>query len=466
MDEKKYYFPNTKDLSLLEYNHIFVSNLSWIERGIHNDIATFDLVVRELPKNWGYYIFDGTERFVHMIMNHGFDEGSIDILKKMGLIDSAKTEDFYKNFKFSGDVWSMKDGTAFFPGEPIVRITAPLAEANLLTAFMLNAFSYPVRILTKSLRVKIACGETIFYAGSLVRLPGFEQGIYALRAASLLNSKISSPYFYKKFDQYDPPSKLTANINHAMIKSFPAEREAYRYVLDKLLEKAEFFFVMIDTYELKKGLEIFIEEIKKTKDFDHDKIMITVDSGDIRKQAIYVRKMLDKNGLQDIMIQAMSNLDEYSIDKMVKRKTPVDCFITATALVNVVDNPKLEAVYKMAELQHANGTVEQKAKLTKGKESFPGRKQVFRSYKNGKMAGDIIGLEEENLGTPLLCKIIENGSLKIEIPGIEETKKHLYDEVELLPDNLKKIKCNSTYKVGVSEKLKNVLAEVKKTHIK
>lgn len=455
------YQMDPSDIPLLEYNNIFVANLAWINRGIDKDVATFDLVVRELPDKWSFYVFDGLERFIDLLLKHKFDNGAIKVLKKMNLIDSIETERFYKKFKFSGDVWSMKDGTIFFPGEPIVRITAPLLEANILTAFLLNVFSYPIRILTKSIRVKFACADTIFYAGSLVRLPGFEQGFFALRAGYLLNSQNSSPFFYRKFPQYTPPGKITANINHAVIKSFPTERDAFRYILDVLIDKANFFFVMIDTYELKKGLATFIEEIKSTPNLDSSKLMITIDSGNIQEQAFYVREELDKNGLRDIKIQAMSNLDEYSIDKMVKEKTPIDCYITATALINVIDNPKLEAVYKMAELQHVDGYVEQKAKLTKGKESYPGRKQVFRIYEGGKMVGDIIGLENEKLGEPLLYKFIENGKLILKVPNLDETKEDLEKELLSLSGKYKDVNNSVSYPVSISKQLDELLTDVK-----
>lgn len=458
------YLINLDEIPLVEYNNIFVSNLVWINREVANDIATFDLVVRELPKFWGYYVFNGLDRFVELLLNFKFNKEAVSILKKIGLTDSNNSKTFYKNFKFSGDVWALSDGTIFYPGEPIVRITAPLAEANSLTAFVLNAFCYPIRIITKSLRIKIAGGNTLYFGGPLVRLPGFEQAIFTQQAAFLLDSPIASPFFYKKFKQYKPSGKIVANINHAIIKSFTEEREAYRYVLDELLDKANFFYVMIDTYDLKKGLDIFIEEIKKTKPFDRCKIMITIDSGDLKKQAHYVRKTLNKNNLNKIRIQAMSNLDEYSIDQMVKEKTPIDCFISATSVANITDNPKLEVVYKLTELKRLNGKIEYKVKLAEGKISYPGKKQIFRKYKNKKMIKDIIGLENENLGTELLHKIIESGKLKTKMPTLEEIKKHFKNEIKSLPDEYKKIKCLNVYPVEKSKKLISLFEKSKKLH--
>lgn len=455
------------DISLLEYNNIFVANLTWVKRRIHNDVAVFDLVVRELPPNWNFFTFDGLERFINLLLNFTYDEEAITLLKKMNLIDSPEIEKIYRNFKFSGDISAMKDGTIFFPGEPIVRITAPLFQANLLTAFAINAFCYPIRILSKTLRVKFSIGTTIFLVGSLVRLPGFEQGIWPLRAAFLLDSANSSPFFFRKFPEFDPPNKITANINHAVIKSFPTERDAYRYVLDELVHTSNFLYIMVDTYDLRTGLDIFINEVKMTPTLDMKKIMLTIDSGNIQKEAFYMRKKLDQDGLKQIRIQAMSNLDEYKIDKMVKEKTPVDLYITATSLINTIDAPTLELVYKMAELRHRNGEIEYKAKLTKGKESYPGCKQVFRKYNShGIMIEDVIGLDNEKLGEPLLIKYIKKGKLIRKVEGIEEIKKNLCKNISSLPKELTSVYKNGSYKLRISKKLGALLEKVKKKNIK
>ncbi|MFA6919274.1 MAG: hypothetical protein WC244_04195 [Patescibacteria group bacterium] len=463
----KDYEIDISDIPLLEYTNIFISNLTWINRGIDKDIATFDLVVRDMPEYWNFYLFNGLEKFIDMLLNFKYDEEAIKLMKKMGLIDSKKTESFYRNFKFSGDVWAMKDGAIFFPGEPIVRITAPLVEANLLTAFVTNVFGYPIRILSKTARLKFATEGTTFIAASIVRLPGFEQGVEVARAAYLLEANLGAvPMFFRKFKKNVSVDKIFTNINHAFIKSFGTEREAFRYVLDVLLEKKMLFWVMIDTYEIKKGLDIFIEEIKATPKVDYKRFMITIDSGNVKELAFYVRKTLDKNGLRDIKIQAMSNLDEYIIDDMAKDKTPVDCYVSATALINVVDNPRFEAVYKMAELIHEDGTIEQKAKLTKGKESYPGRKQIFRVYdKNGKIKEDIIGIESEKLGVPMLHKAISRGKRVGKAKTLEEIRENIKKELKTLPTAFKAIKKPVKYKVTVSKKLSKMVEGLRVKHI-
>ncbi|MFC1623648.1 hypothetical protein ACFL05_00825 [Patescibacteria group bacterium] len=464
MKNKKNYLAEVSDIPMMEYNNIFTGNLIWIERGLSNDIATYDLVVREIPQKWNFYVMDGVERFIDILLNYGFDDEAVKTLKEMGFISGKDSEEFYRNFKFTGDAWTMRDGTVFFPGEPILRITAPLLEANLLTAFVLNVFSYPVRIMTKNVRLKMVTeGRAMFISGAMVRLPGFEQGYYSAKDAHILGSSPTSPFIYRKHKEQKPKtSKLTINFNHAVIKSFSTERDAFTYIFDNLAERVNICSVMVDTYDLEKGLEIFIEEFKKRKNIDPKKFFVTVDSGDIAEESLRVRKVLDENGLSDIGINAMSNLTEESIDNFLNDGIPIDIPITATEQVNVTDNPRLEAVYKMAELTHEDGSVEMKAKLTKKKESYPGRKQVFRVYKDGKMIKDIVGFEDENLGTPLLEKFIGKGKQIIPTPSLDDVRNHLDKQLSKLPDKLKNVHKSVGYSVQPSEKLKKAFEHIKK----
>jgi len=465
--EDNFYDVGMADVPLIEYVNIFLGNLVWMKRGIDKEIATYDLVVREFPQKWNFYAFDGLERLVSGLLNYKFDDESIAILKALNFIDSKEAEYFYRNFKFSGDVWSLKNGTIFFPGEPIVRITAPVAEANMLTAFMLNAVGYSTRLLTKCVRINLATGKSKSSASGsgAVRLASMEHAMYSLRACKILGQPIVCPIFYKKFPEYlDDKRKVIINVNHAVIKSFESEVVAYQYILSELTDRMDMISVMIDTYDTEKGLDLFIAEIKKRPKLDLKKLAVTIDSGDIQELAFYVRKMLDENGLSEITIQALSNLDEYKIKKMVDADTPVDFYIAATEVLNITDNPKFEAVYKMAELRRGDGTIEQKAKLTEGKESFPGRKQVFRIYENGKMAYDIIGLENEKLGTPLLHKYIDQGEQVLALPSLEEISANLKKELIALPEKYKAIDRSEKYFVMLSAELKDLLKEVKKKH--
>ncbi len=465
--QRKYYDVDISDIPFIEYTNIYVGNMAWINRGIHKSIATYDLVVREKPANWGFYIFDGLERYVDYLLRLRFDDDAIETLKMIGVIDSPETENFYRTFAFSGDIHALAEGTIFFPGEPIVRVTAPLAEANMITAFTMNAFGYVVRLTTKVARVKISAREKMIVAGATVRLAGFEQGIWiGTRAPYLLDSPMPqfTPQSYRKFPEIKPTGKLSANINHAFIKSFPTEPEAFRYVFDVLQTKADLFLVMIDTYGLRHGLEVFITEAKKSE-FQQKQFMVTIDSGDILEESRYVRSRLDEVGFADVRIQVFSNLDEYKIKYLMDEKAPIDCFISSTEVANITDNPKFEAVYKMAELRHEDGTIEYKAKLAQGKGSLPGRKQIFRVFDQaGMMVEDIIGLETEQLGEPLLQKFVDNGKHAVSFENIDGVKARVKAQLASLPEPYKLTYEPPEYPVHTSEQLAGILEEVRQQH--
>jgi nicotinate phosphoribosyltransferase len=465
---RKYYDTNVSDIPFIEYTNIFVGNLTWINRGVHNSIATYDLVVREKPEHWGFYIFDGLERYVDYLLQFTFDDDALETLRQMGLINSPETEKFYKNFKFTGDVMALQEGTIFFAGEPIVRVVAPLGQANLLTALTLNSFGYPVRGLTKVARMNISAKGRMVSGMSTVRLPGFEQAVWNIRANYLLGHTHTVPFTpqtYRKFPELKPSGKFSANINHAFIKSFPTERDAFRYMFDVLQPNTGLFLVMIDTYGLRHGLEVFIEEAKKTQILEVKKFMISIDSGDVLEESRYVRKRLDEVGFNDMKIQVFSNLDEYKIEKLLAENAPIDFLVGSTESANITDNPKFEAVYKMAELCHSDGTVEQKAKLAVGKLSLPGRKQIFRVYdEEGKMIEDIIGLENENLGEPLLKPFMKDGKQVGIFTDLEGVRVRIEKEIKSLPEKYKAIHNPAEYPVRISASLQNLFDDIKKKH--
>lgn len=469
MEDKTDYFNMAdSDIPLLEYSNIFAGNWVWLNRGMEKDVATYDLVVREKPADWGFYLFNGLERFIKLLLGYRFDGEAISVLKRMGFADSPKSEKFYRDFKFSGDISILCDGTIFFPGEPILRVTAPLVEANMLTAFILNAFSYPIRILTKTCRTKIASGPVPFYAGGVVRLPGFEQGIESVRSGLLFNSPIFTPLVHRKFASIKVVPGITANVNHAFIKSFKSEREAFSFALNSLMGKAAMISFMVDTYDFNRGLEIFIEELKKLPNLtskERSKFDVVVDSGNIAGRLRYARKKLDQAGFTEIPVYPYGNLNEYKIERLVKNKVPLGLVFCGTELANVSDNPRLEAVYKMTELKRQDGSVEHKAKLAIGKVSYPGRKQIFRLYdKAGKMRQDIIGLENEKLGTPLLTQFIKAGKQVQKFDNLETVKKRIESELKALPKKYQAIERPPEYPVKISPKLTKLFERVKKQH--
>ncbi len=456
------------DIPMMEYANIFLGNIMWMKAGKGMEEATFDLVVRDLPKNWGYLIMYGLDRFLTHIKNFKFSEEDIVLLRKMNLVDKEQ-EELYRNFKFDGDVWSIEEGVPFFAKEPIIRISGQLWQVNLMTALALNAFSYPMRVITKGSRVRTASnGKRVSPAVAVVRGQGFEQVIIGQKAAFITgDASPIQPNFYKRTKEADKGNYFfQPNINHATIKSFNTEREAYKIAIKEVVPKTQMVTIMVDTYNMKKGLKTLIEEMKHLTRKEQEKIRIPIDSGDIIKSAKYMRKELDKNGLKHVNITAFSNLQEYKIKKLEDKKAPIDYYICVTEVTNITDAPALELVFKISEIIYPNGKVEYKAKLTKGKESYPGRKQIFRIYNsNGKMKKDIIGLETEKLGEAMLKQFIKKGERIIQRESIFETKKRFFKNFPKLQEDSKSIYSKQKYPVEESKEIKEIIKKLKKHHL-
>lgn len=466
--EKHQFSFSEDDISMMEYGNMFLGNTMWFNSGKGLEEATFDLVVRDLPKNWGFLIMYGLDRFLTYIKNFSFSEEDLKVLIKLNLI-LPKHVKFYKNFKFTGDIWSVAEGTPFFAGEPILRISGPLWQVNIFTALALNAFSYPVRIVTKGARVKIAAGKKMVAPGvNVARSQGFEQVIICQKASFLTgDASTTQPNFYKENKEFLTGNLyFQPNINHATIKSYSTEKEAFQAAIRDILPTAPMLQIMIDTYDLRKGLGTLIEEVKKLPKNQQQKLKIPIDSGDLIKEARYIRKELDKNNLQHVGIMAYSNLNEYKIKKLEAQGSPIEYYICITEVVNVSDAPVLEQVFKMSELRYPNGKIEYKAKLVKGKESYPGRKQIFRIYdKAGKICKDIIGLENEKLGEPLLKQYIKNGKRMIVQEDLKTTRVKLQKQLALITNALKETYAKNALPVELSVNLKKLYNQLRKEHL-
>ena len=456
---------NEDDIPLMEYGNIFAANTLWLRSGKDNQIATFEMTIRDLPKNWGYFLMFGLDRYLHHVKNFHFSEENLNILEKLGYI-GEKEKEYYSKLRFTGEIWAIPDGTAFFPNEPIIRITAPLIEANLLTALTLNVFSYPIRALTKVSRGKIASLDKRFAAGAAIRAQGLEQVPIILDAGYIAyGGDAIQPIFQKKHPELINENNSMPNINHAVIKSFDSEREVFQLALKECLPTLPSISFMVDTYNLKKGLATLIEEIKKVDKNYYKKISVVVDSGDVLKTAQYIRKTLNANLLNEVKITAMSNLDEYKIDELEKNNSPINTYIAVTEVTNITDAPKLEMVYKMTQIVKKNGEVSYKAKLAKGKESYPGKKQIFRvKNKEGKMLKDIIGLEDENLGERLLQLVMKNGEI-LSKEDIHSKRALAKKSLDSLSNEIKKTYSTKKAPVEISPKLAKLFKETKKKHL-
>lgn len=449
------HFFSEKDVQLFDLDNIYFISSIWYESGMLDVWATFDLFVRDMPPHRNFLFFGGLEEMILNLQKWRYTDEQIDFLLKEKTI-SAKFGKYLKNFRFRGDVWAMPEGTIFFPGEPLVRITAPIIHANLLTMFLMNCVNVNILYMSKFVRVVIAAAPQAAIGPAPQRGHGFEAGMKNQRCAYLVGTETMwLPAARKKFG-VDITSKVT-NANHAFISSFPTEIEAFRKVRD--LSQVD-YSVMVDTYDFHKGLKNLIAVLKEAPLKSKNLPSVIIDSGDLGNLCKIARKELDKAGLREVKIVLASNLDECKILKLKKEGVPADGFIVDTAAVTCSDAPVLETVYKLSELIK-DSHIEYKMKLSKNKISLPGRKQVYRLFEKGQYKNDVIGLEGERIGKSLLRPIFKKGKLVYHLPSLLQIKSYIAKEIRKLPSNLLRIDKEFSYRVEYSQKLKDLMKRVK-----
>lgn len=452
----KTHFFTQDDSKLFEYPQIFTAGSIWLSHGWQDKIATYDLVIRDLPKNRNFLLMGGTEEMVQAITKWRYSKEEAEYLLKLGVI-SEQFKDYLINFHFSGDVYAMPEGTIIFPGEPVLRITAPMIEGNLFTLFLIDSLCGNVAFMSKFVRCVLAAKNLLVTGPAGIRSHSFESGMKALRAAYVCNLSQNIPSLFTKFNIEQPPALIIAY--HAYIKSFPSEYEAMKAMSDAV---PGIMSTMIDTYDVDKGIDNAIKISKERISQGKTALRIIVDSGDLYSISKKIRQRFTQAGLE-VYITVASNLDEYKINRLVKKNIPADGFLVATEGNTVSDDPKIEAVYKMAEITDEKGS-HPLAKLATGKVSLPGRKQVFRQYKNGIISQDTIGLETENFGQPLLEKYIENGKQIKKLPNLPEIKDFIASQIKTLPENLKSITKQYQFTPHISQELTKLLEQVKTQH--
>lgn len=452
-----------EDQRLFDYDQIFSVSAMWAELGMQDTMATYDLFVRGMPKNRNFLLFGGLEEILESIVAWRYTKSEVDYLLEHEIITLALAK-LLRTYRFSGDIWAMKEGTVFFPGEPVVRLTGRIWEINLFTFFLINALTSNTIFFSKIVRNFLAANEKIkFMTCSVTRAHANEASLKFGRAAYILGAPSAIvPGFARKFNL--PISKANTKAYHAFIKSFPHEIDAMRAATSVF----PYIGIMVDTYDVKQGIKNFITVAKELQSRNEKIRALVIDSGrDVvhyAEQARYARHELDAAGLPDVGIQLAGNFEEMRIAELVRLKAPVDSIVACTDLITSSDDPKLEAVLKLAEFTRGKKT-HSSAKLTPGKESYPGKKQVYRAYQKGCMTGDTLALAGELLGTPLLKKMVSQGKLVYRLPTLDELRVYTKKQLATLPPRLRRVDRQFTYPFVISPKLRTAFLEAKRQHL-
>ena len=417
-----------------------------------NACATFDLFVRGLPDNRAYLVACGLEDILDYIRNLKFGPDQLRYLKGRGGLRREFIE-YLAGFKFKGDIWAMPEGTIFFPPEPIIRVTAPIIEAQIIETFLLNTVNLQTMIASKASRVVLSAQGRGVYDFSLRRTHGQDAGIKVARSSYIAGFKGTSNVLAARL--YDIPAAGT--MAHSFVMSFKHEIDSFLAYGTTFPDRT---ILLVDTYDTRKGLRNAVTIGLYLKEKGHKLLGIRLDSGNIVALSKLARRMLDDAGLGYVRIFASGNLDEFKIKELLKKGAAVDNFGVGTNMGVSLDAPFLDVIYKIAEVTDEEGNFLPTMKLSQGKVTYPGRKQVFRVRdRRGRFIRDILGLENEKIkGRPLLVKVVDRGRILYKPAALDKIRGSLNRDLRKLNPALLDTRPRNKYPVVISPSLRKLRA--------
>ena len=361
--------------------------------------ATFDLFARHLPPRRGYLVSCGLDTALDYLERLQFDDTALDYLGSLDLFDESFLS-MLSELRFTGEVRAIPEGELVFPNEPIVQVTAPLVEAQLVETFLLNCIGYQTMIATKAARVATACGDRTFVDFSPRRDHGTDAALKTARAAYVGGAVATSLVLAGQAYGLE----LSGTMAHSYVMRFANEADAFLTYARDFPGRAIF---LIDTYDTERGAGTVVDLAGKLEPEGLLPRAVRLDSGDINTLSRSVRAILDDGGLTEVQIFASGDLDEYRIEELMSAGAPIDAFGVGTQLGTSGDAPHVAVVYKLVE--DASGP---KVKLSEDKVTLPGRKQVFRNAGDGgELEGDVLALESEQIADarPMLQPVMRDG---------------------------------------------------------
>src|SRR5690348_861033 len=384
--------------------------------------ATFELFVRSLPPRRNFLVAAGLEQALEFLETVRFSSEDIAYLRRHPAFAriSPSFFDYLAAFCFSGDVWALPEGTVCFPGEPLLRITAPIAEAQIMETALLATISFQTMIASKAARIaRAAAGRPIVEFGSR-RAHGLESGVLAARSAYIGGCLGTSNV--RAGELFGIPTYGTQA--HSWIMAHDREEEAFAHFMEIFPHHS---VLLLDTYDVRAALEKVIAIGRKPRG-------VRLDSGDLAADSVWVRQRLDEAGWGDVEIFMSGDLDEERIASLLDAGARVDTFGVGTSLSTSSDAPSLSVLYKLVEVERG-GEVREAAKFSEAKVTYPGCKQVFRkSDSRGNYTDDVIALEDESVpGEPLLTPVMRGGKRLGRSATLAESQKLCQSQIDRLP---------------------------------
>ncbi|HXP75068.1 MAG TPA: nicotinate phosphoribosyltransferase [Stellaceae bacterium] len=405
--------------------------------------AVFELFVRKLPPRRGFLMAAGLEQALAFLETLRFDAAALDYLRGSRRFPDGFL-DWLAALRFTGDVDAMPEGTIFFPDEPIIRVTAPLPEAQLVETRLLNLLHFETVVASKAARMVLAAPGKLLVDFGLRRAHGAEAGLLAARASYIAGFAGTATMLAEQ--QFGIP--LYGTMAHSFIEAHDSEVVAFEHFARS---RPQGIVLLIDTYDTEQAAE---NAVGLAKRLANDGIFIRgvrLDSGDLAAHARRVRAILDAGGLTEAIIFASGGLDEDQLAVFTRDDVPIDGFGVGTSLATSSDAPALDCAYK---LQEYDGIP--RRKLSAGKANWPGRKQVWRrSDENGTMAGDLVApADEHHDGVQLLVPVMRGGH-RIAAPPLADIRRHAASALRQLPPALAALG-TMPYPVAISDSLRRL----------
>jgi nicotinate phosphoribosyltransferase len=455
---------------------------AYFDNGL-NPPAIFELFVRSLPRRRSYLIAAGLEQAIEYLRALRFTSDEIDYLREHTAFKNVSSEffDYLSRFRFTGDVWAVPEGTTMFGMEPILRIQAPVIEAQIIETCLLTIINFQTLIASKAARVVTAArGRSVIEFGTR-RAHGPEAGLYAARAAyiggCIGTSNVEAGHLFG--------IPTLGTLAHSFVMMFDEEDEAFRAFLKVFPDSAT---LLVDTYDTLAAVE------RLTKNFSSKIQAVRLDSGDLCDLSIKSREILDRAGMTGTKIFASSDLDEYRISELLSGGAMIDAFGVGTQLATSYDAPALSGVYKLV-AREQDGRMSMRVKLSHDKATYPGAKQVWRfTDRSGFYSGDLIALEDEPPPSsesggdgastrPLLFPVMRYGESLPPLPSpgegvepegynyrsrrqarlarLDRARKLSGEELIRLPSEMLELDTEAKYPVRFSERLRNEMEKAK-----
>ncbi len=439
-------FPTQETLGINTDLYELTMAAAYFEAGRMADRGTFELFTRRLPQTRSFLMAAGLEQALHFIQNVRFTESTLQYIKQLDLFKSINSAffDYLRNFRFSGDIHALPEGTIFFSTEPIVQVTAPIIEAQLLETYLMSSLNFQSMVASKAARMSLSAkGKRIVDFGSR-RAHGPQAGVLAARAA-FIGGCVGTSNVLAGYEMGIP---VFGTMAHSFVQFFDQEIEAFQRFWDVFGENST---LLVDTYDTLAG-------VQKGLDLGEKIQAVRLDSGDLLSLAFKTRELLDRQGRPEVQIVASGNLNEEKIHSFILEDAPIDAYGVGTDLVVSADAPTCDLVYKLVEVI-IEGKARPRIKTSEGKETLPYRKQIYRRIGKEGFCGDLLSRSAERVPqdpsglVPLLRQYVRNGHIMADLPDVFQIKEYAQKQLSLLPPALKLLHSSEEYPVEYSKEL-------------